>query len=31
MSGIRWMQGKYKPQNPDKYIGDLTKITFRSS
>jgi hypothetical protein len=23
--------GKYKPINPDKYKGDLTKITFRSS
>lgn len=31
MASIRWMQGKYKPQYPEKYVGDLSKITFRSS
>ena len=31
MASIRWMQGKYKPQFPEKYVGDISKITFRSS
>jgi hypothetical protein len=30
MSG-KWMQGKFKPKNPQKYKGDISKITFRSS
>lgn len=25
------MQGKYKPKNPDKYIGNPTEIIYRSS
>lgn len=27
----KWMQGKYKPIHPEKYVGDPTKITYRSS
>lgn len=27
----RFRQGLFIPNNPEKYIGDLTKITFRSS
>ena len=27
----KWVSGKYKPQNPGKYRGDVDKITFRSS
>jgi len=31
MANQRFMQGKYIVKNPDKYMGDLTKVTFRSS
>lgn len=27
----KYIQGKYKPINPQKYMGDLTNIIFRSS
>lgn len=27
----RWFKGKFKPKNPNKYIGDLENIVFRSS
>ena len=27
----RWLKGKYVPQNPKKYKGDINKITYRSS
>lgn len=27
---FRGYKGKFKPKNPDKYVGDLTKITYRS-
>lgn len=27
----RWMKGKFTPKNPDKYAGNVNKITFRSS
>ena len=27
----KYTQGKYTPQNPDKYIGNVTNIVFRSS
>lgn len=30
-SGHRIQQGYYSPKNPHKYIGDITKIVFRSS
>lgn len=26
-----WKQGKYTPRNPEKYLGDLDKIFYRSS
>jgi hypothetical protein len=26
-----YLQGLYKPQHPEKYIGDVNKITYRSS
>lgn len=28
---MAWIQGKFHPENPKKYIGDLDKITYRSS
>lgn len=28
---MKYLQGKFSPKNPDKYVGDPTKITFRSS
>jgi len=27
----RFLQGKYTPKNPHKYVGDLNKIVYRSS
>jgi hypothetical protein len=27
----RFKQGKYIPKNPEKYLGDINKITYRSS
>jgi hypothetical protein len=27
----KWQQGKFHPRNPEKYLGDLEKIVFRSS
>lgn len=27
----RWQKGNYTPKNPDKYIGDPSKIVYRSS
>lgn len=27
----KFLKGKYKPKNPQKYIGDVTNIVFRSS
>lgn len=27
----RFLQGKYKPKNPHKYVGDLNKVVYRSS
>jgi hypothetical protein len=26
-----YVQGLYKPQNPEKYIGDINQIVYRSS
>lgn len=26
-----WLKGKFTPNNPKKYVGDLDKITYRSS
>lgn len=26
-----WLKGRYVPKNPDKYAGDISKITYRSS
>lgn len=31
MSKKNFQQGKFSPQNPSKYVGDLKKIVFRSS
>lgn len=31
MSTKNWVQGKFNPQNPEKYIGDINNITYRSS
>lgn len=31
MGEKNWLQDFYKPQNPQKYIGDLTQIVYRSS
>ena len=31
MASIRWMRGQFRPKNPEKYVGDINKITFRSS
>lgn len=28
---VKFKQGKYKPKNPNKYIGDLNNIVYRSS
>jgi hypothetical protein len=28
---MKYLQGKFKPKNPDKYLGDSTNIIFRSS
>lgn len=27
----KWKQGQYKPRYPEKYLGDVTKIMYRSS
>jgi len=27
----KWMKGKFKPKNPEKYVGDVDNIIFRSS
>lgn len=27
----KYYQGKYKPKNPEKYVGDINNIIFRSS
>lgn len=26
-----WLQGRYTPKNPHKYVGDLSKVVYRSS
>lgn len=31
MSYGKWLQGRYTPANPEKYVGDTTRITYRSS
>lgn len=31
MSNNRWLKGRYKPKNPQKYKGDVEKIIYRSS
>lgn len=31
MSYGKWHQGKFTPTNPEKYIGDVSRITYRSS
>jgi hypothetical protein len=31
MSNNRWLKGRYRPQNPNKYKGDIDKIVYRSS
>jgi hypothetical protein len=31
MAGSRWVQGKFKPNFPNKYKGDASNIKFRSS
>ena len=31
MSSLRYLQGKFMPKHPEKYVGDIHKIVFRSS
>ena len=31
MAGKRFLKGRYVPKNPNKYVGDVNKIIFRSS
>ena len=31
MSSLKYLQGKFVPKNPAKYVGDIQNIVFRSS